>query len=426
MKVYYNNYNAVEPQAAGASLFYSEFSKILAGKREKHIQFIPFHLEDLLKGKLNLENLTQKDCVICGYGPFAWVFHCLREKNNWNFRIVRDVQTALHSSYIFQEWLCSFLTQKGDQILFPSEYCKQLFIKLFPDSLNFNNTFVCYPMLGLSRSSNRKKKENKGDKELVLGWIGRVSKDKNFIQAVDIFCEVFKRTKSKKVKMLVLGPVINNEFQENHIKEYITNHGGDSNSYHHIGKGKFVSANIKFETWDKIDIFLFPSLANHESLGRVLLEASSFSTPVLAVDHGAAYSIIPKKNLLKPTYFNQKFDLTRIEGLGRIDIKKASEMIINDQLETGGFPEGYKHHDRKIIDIILDKVVEKKQKLDPGVARFIDGVEIDIQSDSNLQPDEICKKAFQFLKKEKKIDIAYTNHGLINLLEYRVFAKVKN
>ncbi len=277
-------------------------------------------------------------------------------------------------------------------------------------------------MLELSQATKRIKR--KKSKKLVLGWIGRVSTDKNFMQAIDIFCGVSKELKFRRVKMLVLGPVFNDKLRQEQIKRYIKAQNGNPKDYYHVGNGSFVSHKIKFKAWNEIDIFLFPSLANHESLGRTLLEANYFSLPVVAVNHGATSSIISKKNLLKPIYFNKEFDLNNVESLGKINIEEAVEIIVNNKLEINNFSERYRYHDKKLIDII-NRSEEKKQELCPEVIKFINNIRVYTQSDSNFQLQDFYEKVFQFIKKEKKINISDTISRLMVDFGYKIYSKIK-
>jgi len=369
MKTVFFNYSAIEPQCAGASLIFFELTRLMRANLTR-ISSKTYDFKDIYRALNNpslaansniFASLEKEDTVVCNFGPYAWLIHYIRKKYNKRFRIIRFVQSALWDGDLFQELICSKLLQPEDILLLPSHYSKSLYLKLFPNHLNINNTIVCYPLLDdsfnimpeLKNSIVKPKKQSAKKPRIVLGWIGRLSDDKNFFQALNIYMKLSKILEHK-VFFHILGPYFDDKYSPDTIKKLIFHKLGFSNQYKHFYNGKFVYAKEKSQFWKSIDILLFLSTGNVESLGRVLIEANHFKVKVAGANHGAASSLIPLSNLARVDYFKGEFYLGDLCALGRVDESCLINKIINNKLQLGS-NKSYLDHTNKFIGILKNR-----------------------------------------------------------------------
>jgi len=340
----------------GADFYYSYVCKLLENRKDViFFTDLPNFLEN------DLKNLKEDDVVIntlC----FAHLFHYLREKYNLKFRIIRDCQTSLHVSYLMQEALLQDYIQDRDICLFPSEFTRSLYIHLF-ENLNEGNTIMCYPILK-SFPKTVPKKTN----EFKYGYLGRVTFAKNFDTVIN-FAELSKE------RILVAGKIeFPNEFLPPNI-EYI----GETN-----------------EIWDflsRIDVLLFPSTANIESLGRVILEANHSCVKVIGANHGAT----PENcsNLLNVEYKSEA-DLTYNNPLGKVD---ANEIINLKSLKEEN-NKNFVEHEELLINIIEEKF-ERSKAISPN--NFI--LKSKVLMDLTHQKIYIFEKTIQMLKSNNYFEV---------------------
>lgn len=416
MKVLYNKYDRLDEVAAGASFYYYETSKLLGS--QKDIEFIPFNFKTIFSTNI-LSKLTKDDVVIPNIGPYSWLYYYLREKNKLKFRIIHDVQTALFADHLLQEQLCGNYIRDDDRILFLSNYQRQLYIHLFPNALTDDNTFVCNPLLNFLPNPE-KKQENE---ILTIGWIGRVFDAKNFDQALQIFTKLYQETDGK-TKMLVCG-LADEKYQPDKVKMILKKINPDS--YTHINNGKFVTHNESLKLLQEIDVLLFPSVANMESLGRVIIEANHLNTKVLAAHHGAAPELLPEKNLVEVDYnYNSYIDLNTNQSMGKIDIDKAVNSLLNLKKLSVGDNSFYKNHDEKLKRIILGEETKDKMELNNKIKKFIKGINIFLNADYNLKKDTALEKATSIIKNNlKEFDIVKTSLALRQALDYRPYLMLR-
>lgn len=418
MKVLYNKYDKLDEVAAGASFYYYETSKLLSNQKEKDIEFIPFDFKTIFSMNI-LSKLTEDDVIIPNIGPYSWLYYYLREKNKLKFRMIHDVQTALFADHLLQEQLCGNCIREDDRILFLSNYQRQLYIHLFPNSLTDDNTFVCNPLLNFLPNPEQKQE----NEILTIGWIGRVFDAKNFDQALQIFTKLYQETDGK-TKMLVCG-LADEKYQPDKVKIILKKMNLDS--YTHVNNGKFVTHNESLELLQEIDVLLFPSVANMESLGRVIIEANHLKTKVLASYHGAAPELLPEKNLVEVNYdYNNYIDLNTNQSMGKIDIDKAVNLLLNLKKLSIGDNSFYKNHDEKLKRIILGEETKDKMELNNKVKKFIKGVDIFLNADYNLKKDTALEKATSVIKNNlKEFDIVKTSLALRQALNYKPYLMLR-
>ena len=94
------------PQRDGVNLAHAEINRLLGDESHAGLQ-VEFHdFARLMRDRAYaVRTLTAADCVLCNVGPHAHYYHYLRDRLGLNFRIVRDIKTALWSAYLLQESL---------------------------------------------------------------------------------------------------------------------------------------------------------------------------------------------------------------------------------------------------------------------------------------------------------------------------------
>lgn len=361
----------------GANLYYSYTAQLLS----KYNGFSDFN-----KFLLYLKNLKEKDVVVNTLA-YAQLFHYFRERYNLKFRIIRDVQTSLHASYLLQEMLVSDWIRKGDIVLFPSNFTRNLYIKLFKH-INKENSFVCYPIL---KSFPKLKK---GKKLFKYGYIGKIAPEKNFDSIIDLAL----RTKEK---ILVAGE---SRYPKTVFPKNI------------IWLGKI---NEIWDFYNKIEILLFPSTANIESLGRVLLEANQAGIKCITANHGASPELCP--NLLKVKYKNN-IELVHNHALGRINEKE----ILNMKNLKLGNNNHYENHEQLFLSIINNKAKKQEiKRLNKNVENFIKKSKIIVNTNFSHQKIYILKEIINKIKTGDLEDIGNFNKEISNKINFIPKWKIK-
>jgi glycosyltransferase involved in cell wall biosynthesis len=415
MLVSYHNlslYN--EPFIDGANLYSIENSKLIKEFNGSEFVAKTHDIRDVLSGKESLLNLKSDGVVVSNAGPYAFAYHYMREKKGLKFRIVRDVQTSLWQGYLLQEKLCGQYTREGDAILFLSEFQRQLFIKLFPESLNKGNTFVCAPFMHFF-PENPPKKESDYD-GLTLGWVGRVTVEKGFHNALESFISLKKQM--GKVRMIIAGGRTGKRF-EKYIQSKLRKNGIGADAFIRLNNGMFEPHALVWDAYKKFDIFLFPSVSTNESLGRVIVEAAYCNVPVIAAHYAAAPELLSKKNLVPVEYKKDFRQLVKIATAGfTVPEDITAKVVEHKRLEKKAHISGYMRHDLKYINILKGK--QKKENcmsLDKNIREFIDGINI-YHGDECLTKDESFMRMRKFLLNENYATLSMWNSYINAYMRY--------
>ncbi len=337
-------------EKTGATQYYNYISKLLKATPIKN-------LNDFFK--TGIKRLTERDTIVNTIG-LAQLFHYFRELYGLKFRIIRDVQTSLHASYILQEMLVQDFIKKNDMVLFPSHFTRQLYIKLF-SHINENNSFVCYPILNSFPEVKREKPKFR------YGYIGKVAPEKNFDAIID-FALLTKE------KILVAGST---SYPRSVFPKNIVFLGHIDNVW---------------EFYKQIEVLLFPSTANIESLGRVVLEANHCNVKVIAAEHGASPEIC--KNLVKVKY-KREIEIVHNHALGYV---KAKDFIIKNLKASTN--ENYIGHENLLLNIIDGKAKKQEtKKLNKSVSNFIDTSRVTVNNDFKYQKIYILKEMLKEIKR---------------------------
>ena len=396
----------------GANLCYYYNSCFLS--EQPNAKAMPF--PDILR---KIKNFNDEDVLLTNSGPYDWIFHYFRKKHNKNFTIVRDVHTTLWGGYLLQEKLCSKYSNENDRLIIPSEFTRQFYIKLF-SHLNEENTSVCFPVMH-SFQNHPKIEKHKQENKIVLGWLGHLSKEKNFDQALQIFIESSKLLKDKNIQFLACGKP-QAEYSRDRIIPLLNKHKIDQRNYIHINEGKPIPHQGIWEFLKNIDILLFPSTANIESCPTVLVEANHMSIPIIASEHGGGYNVVPKENLVKTTYFSKSTDLINNQPLGKIDIAEAVQKVENYHKLKLNKNIICKDHDKKLLEILNNQKTREKAELDNKTKEFIKNTDLFL----NKKYREDIRKAIKILLINNHYDIGNTAYKIANGLNFKVYAKFNN
>jgi len=310
-------------QRDGVNLAHTEINDLLNSQASESLD-VHFHdFDKLLRDeKYARDTLTNVDCVLCNVGPNAHYYHFLREKLGLNFRIIRDIKTALWSCYLLQESLCEPLIRPGDALLATSNYSRKLIRRLFP-SLTNHPIELFEPVFSLkSFPKNFKKKLN--SKMITLGHIGRLSIDKNFHQMIDLLINL-EKVEPGRYRLIACGSIHSTECAPTTIAEHLFKVTGRRDIFVYLAPMENQDVINLLSTFD---YFLFFSTSNLEVLGRVLIECAYKGVKVLAANHAAAAEIVDSNSLLPVKYKVNEYFYTHFDhALGSVDIFYAQELI---------------------------------------------------------------------------------------------------
>ncbi len=291
MDLHLHSYGLKAIGAGGAPINYSEVHRLLSSSWKG-----PVKSHDLFRAISDngltalASELRSADIVVSNAGPYAHIYHYLRERFGGRYRIIRDVRTAAWAPYLAQEWLCANLTRPGDLVIFPSEYARGFFLRVF-DHITFGDSRVLYPFADhLPRHTPRTPSSR-----LRMGYLGRLSLDKN----LPFVFELAGRLASEgDIELQIAGPFyppISGLSQGNDLYELSETHG--------LARGRvtYQGALAPDSIWDflsRIDVLYFPSASSHETFGRVIAEAGYAGIPVVASNFAAAPELLPPSQLV--------------------------------------------------------------------------------------------------------------------------------
>ncbi|MGH3941137.1 MAG: glycosyltransferase [Pseudonocardiaceae bacterium] len=152
---------------------------------------------------------------------------------------------------------------------------------------------------------------------MTLGFMGRMTGDKGYPQALEVFASC-RRHWPGRYQMLSVGEMPDLDHHETQLCQHL---GTDRSGYHSLGP---VTRNEVWQVYDQMDVLLFPSTSNLETFGRVLVEASYAGVPVLAAGHGAAHELIDPVARVPVTY--RRGELIRLRdsvAMGDLDLDAA-------------------------------------------------------------------------------------------------------
>lgn len=184
-----------------------------------------------------------------------------------------------------------------------------------------------------------RQKYNIDDNTILLGFLGRVGRDKGFNELMTSF--KILNEKYPNLKLLYVGP---NERPETVDKECLEFFETEKNI---VYSGGWVDNTEKY--YAAMDIFIFPSY--REGFGNVVVEAEAMGVPVIVSDIiGPRCSVVEGET-------GYKVQVKSAEAI----VEKASILIENKEMRekfgTAGAKFAAEHFDSKIL---IEKIIENK------------------------------------------------------------------
>ncbi|WP_437623803.1 glycosyltransferase [Sorangium sp. So ce1151] len=340
----------------GAILMHREMARLLPQRSQ-----VAWH--DLTRGPASIRHAGPGDTVYAGSGPYAFLYHCWRERTGQTFRIVREVHTALWSGYWTQEELCAPLLQEHDVVLFPTEYTRRLYIRAFP-SITEANSAVSYPML--DRLPRRPAAPVRAAREpLRIGYLGALSLAKNFDQVLSVFARCHRESGGR-VSLVCAGKPNHPRWGAGPVREQLAQEGVPHDAIRLLG---ILDQSELHAFFSSIDVLLFPSTASRETLGRVVLEALAHGVPVLAADIGPAVELLPARNLV-PTALDAttEFTMSRSEPLGRIDEEVLVDKLLRRDFAPAEVRARRPYEERTFLDALAGTAAHPQPRADSPAA----------------------------------------------------------
>jgi len=181
----------------------------------------------------------------------------------------------------------------ADYVIVPSKYFKDVIVSKY--DYDENNVFV-YPSGGVDTSKfvnidikEAKKAVSLNNKYSYIGYVSRIEKNKGYDIFLKAIKELVDQDKIKNEKFLVVGggaeeDKFNELVKELKIKDYLEIRN-------------MVSQDELINIYNSLDIFVFPTYRQSESLGLVGLEAMACETLVIASNnYGPTDYVVNKKN----------------------------------------------------------------------------------------------------------------------------------
>jgi|GEM_PF-323703 len=378
------------PQKDGVNLAHENIATLLRHSHEQGLE-VAFHDFNRLLGDdaYARKTLDGVHCVISNVGPHAHYYFYLREKLGLDFRIIRDVRTAIWSSYLFQEYLCAPYLRPSDLLMVASHYTRGIYEKLFPHLASYT-TFRCYP-LTVCFPETPPARPVAGD-TLTLGYVGRLSEDKNFPDLVELLITL-NREYPGRYKLLACGDVHSPSCDPDTLRRHIANHLGNGDFF------EYLPARANGQIWElygRFDLMVFPSTSNLETLGRVLIEASYAGVPVICGAHAAAPELMPAASLCRVSYLhNESFSSHYDHSLGRIDIADMARAVTSGRLMPPSCHLDYQSHPEKYLAVLRtacsrQMLAGENFSLHPAQRAFIDALEASLPPPlSTAEADEL-------------------------------------
>lgn len=367
------------PQKDGVNFAHENISDLLrcADPTKLSVVFhdFPRLLEDESYARDALEGL---DCVVSNIGPHAQYYFWLREKLGLDFRIVRDVRTAIWSSYLFQEHLLAPLLRSGDTLMVASHYTWGIYRKMFPHLTQYPTSLcyplsVCFPQPRPAPRAARLLQEGL----VTIGYLGRLSEDKNFPEIVDLLIRLNREARNGvRYRLLACGDIHSPACAPDKVSARVSVELGEGAWY------EYLPPRPNEEIWDlleRFDMLLFPSTSNLETFGRVLIEAAYARVPVIAGYHAAATELVHESGLCTVDYerdhvFSAHYD----HQLGRVNLAEMVRAASSGGLRASDQYERYADHPQAFLDMLCQVPELGDPMLHPSQDAFLTALEVNL------------------------------------------------
>ncbi|WP_166021049.1 glycosyltransferase [Streptomyces chilikensis] len=338
---------AGHPGKDGANFAYAEVGRLLG--ESARVRARPHDVVELFRSdEAAREALTGCDVVVATVGPHAYLYFHLRERLGLDFRIVRDARTALWNGYLQQEALSAPYLRPDDVLYHSSRYSLALYSMLFP-GLRSSRQAVCYPLLRWFPAELAGSWTGSGSSGPTrIGFVGRLTDDKNHAQAVGLQRELARRAPGA-FETVAIG--------EDPRRGRRAPDGPPVPGY--SWRPPVDRARL-WQDYREMDVLFFPSTSSLETFGRVLVEASFIGTPVMASTHAAASELLPSESLL-PTVLREDTGFTThlAARLGDVDVTHAADLLVAGAVPPAGKGhQYYADHDDLLLALVHGEVQE--------------------------------------------------------------------
>ncbi len=243
-------------------------------------------------------------------------YHLLRYKYIYlaqtfpNIRYIKQANPYARVSFILHEHLSGWLEtfqESPDTILIDHIFCisnlvRNKFLKKVPSYPEERVTVLYNPFSNGNNDISKIENKNIDPQKFVIGYLGRVSPEKNTIGLVRIFKKINKIMPN--TKLVIAGPIYDHlqEYKELFLKEI-----SENPNIEYLGPIGGVGQMSPEEFFGKIDGLAFSSFI--EGIALTATEAMSYGLPVISTNVGAQSEII-KENItgmlvdIKPIKFN--------------------------------------------------------------------------------------------------------------------------
>lgn len=229
------------------------------------------------------------DCVYIHYASYSSVGVVLSSFFKKNTIIVN-----VHGSDVVPEnevqKIMGIFTKKilsiSSRVVVPSNYFKRYVIKKY--QLNDKSVEI-YPSSGVDREvfkplSTEEKKEFQKKFQLEsgkinVGFVGRISEGKGWDTYLDAIRVIANSNLENRFQFILVGSGAQEKSMEKKIREL--------NSNVHISRFPLLDTEKLMGVYNVLDVLVFPTRREGESLGLVAIEAMSCGTPVIATDFAA-------------------------------------------------------------------------------------------------------------------------------------------
>lgn len=368
------------PQRDGVNVSHSQITAMMRAGGHKELR-VGFH--DFVRlcrdERYARDVLRDTDCVVSNVGPHAHYYFYLREKLGLDYRIVRDIRTALWSSYLLQEALCKPYLRPDDALMALSVYSRELTQRIFPH-LRGSMIFVFEPLgFPWDHSVRPPATAKRFSASRVLGYVGRLSEDKNFPQLIELILRLH-REQPGRFRLLACGHVHSPSCEPGDLQARLYRQTGRTDLLEYLPPRDFRDIG---EIYRRFDVLLFPSTSSLETLGRVLVEASHCGLPILASEHAAAPELLAPEDLSPVRYNLGRHYATHFDHpLGMVDMQHMGGRLLRDDLVPARAHAIHPHGPDFLADVLLGRITQRDVEgaLPPPTAaqrRFLDLVELE-------------------------------------------------
>ncbi|AQY52345.1 putative GlcNAc transferase [Listeria weihenstephanensis FSL R9-0317] len=188
-----------------------------------------------------------------------------------------NLTVNLHGSDVFpetpiqerlQKWVVRLLKQ-ANHVVVPSQYFKEVVIDRY--NIHSENILIS-PSGGVNRTLFAPQETDKNSDVFQVGYVGRIDVDKGWDDAIRGFNE-FKLQSSRPAQLIMVGNGKENKQKEALIQELGLEE--DVRCYDLLPQEALVAL------YNEMDVFVFPSRREGESLGLVGIEALACGIPVI-------------------------------------------------------------------------------------------------------------------------------------------------